>query len=55
MNGYNELSPTGKAEFDGVMKANNLVEFSAIPANWYSQMFSTITSIKNEELSNANP
>lgn len=54
MNGYNELSPTGKAEFDGVMKANNLVEFSAIPANWYSQMFSAITGIKNKELGNAN-
>ena len=52
---YNELSETGKAEFDGMMKGGSISNINAIPANFYNWAFSEITKIKNKELaSNAN-
>ena len=53
-NSYNDLSETGKAEFDGMMKGNSIASIQAIPANWYKWAFGAVTSIKNKELGNAN-
>lgn len=55
VNSYDDLSETGKAEFDGMMKGGSISNINAIPANFYNWAFSEITKIKNKELaSNAN-
>lgn len=52
---YAELFESGKADFDGLMKNNNIVEIKAIPASWYNWALGELKTIENKAVKNANP